>query len=166
MLQHFIAVLEKESYDNLYSLLLLEIDDSKICIWNSKQKCVSVQNMKTLPLRRNAHLCLMDETFIYNRVTCRRCVRGIAWEILFGHHPILQYILSQMIEINGNAGDLFFFNSFNKRSQPYSNMSQDVTEELDALNHSMIDETLKKTQTVLEKTTKQIALQLHCCLRR
>uniref|UniRef100_A0A8W8P0Z1 DZIP3-like HEPN domain-containing protein n=1 Tax=Magallana gigas TaxID=29159 RepID=A0A8W8P0Z1_MAGGI len=77
LLQHFIAVLEKESYDNLYRLLLSEADDSNG--WNSKPKNVSVQDMKNLPLKRNANLCLMDETSICSWTSCRRCVRGIAW---------------------------------------------------------------------------------------
>lgn len=147
LLQHFIAVLERESYDNLYKLLLSESDDSNG--WNSKPKNVSVQNMKNLPLKRNANLCLMDETSICSWNSCRRCVRGIAWVMLFGHHPILQYLISLMIEINGNAGDLFL-NYFNKRSQPHSNICQDATEKLGALNHSMIGETLKKPNSIRE----------------
>lgn len=128
LLQYFIAVLEKNSYYNLHSLLLTESKDSNLCTWIDEPKKASTEKMKSFSLRFEAHYFVMNERFIglHKRI---RSVRGIAWIILFGHHQILQYVLNQMIKENGNVDDLFA-NSFNKHFRPYSHMNKDVTEKI------------------------------------
>lgn len=145
MLQVFLAELEKKSYDDLYYLLLSEIDDSKTCLWNYNPKNVDAEGTRLLSFRRHARTCLMNERFISPRF--RRTVRGISWIIFFGHHSILKHIISQMKLKKGNVDDLFL-NSFNKRFKPVSNMGQDVTEEVWSLNHSIIDESFQNPDNI------------------
>nr|XP_034315639.1 uncharacterized protein LOC117685382 [Crassostrea gigas] len=141
LLQSFIAELEKHSYYNLYSLLFTELEDSKLCTWNNEPKKAATENMKSFCLKHEAHYCVMNHRFNgFPKLT--KSVRGIALIILFGHHQILQYIVSQMIREIGNVDDLFV-NSFNKHFQPCSNKKQDVTEKMSSFNHSTVGEILK-----------------------
>lgn len=121
--------MEKESYDNLYNLLLSELaNSSKICKWKYKQEKNGFKNEKYMHLRMDAHRCLINEIFIDGG--CRSSVRGIALVIFFfGHQQILQTLLNQMIQETGNIDDLFQ-NCFNKRI-PLLNKDQVFTEDFE-----------------------------------
>lgn len=148
LLQNFIAVLNKKSYNNLYNILLLELKTSEeIAKWKYESVKLDVDVEKYLSLR--THTYLIDERFIENRY--RRSIRGIAWVIFFGHYPILQYLLNRMKQEKGNVDDLFR-NCFNERRQSYANTNKDDTSTVveSLLNHCMIDKLDKKPDNVKE----------------
>lgn len=74
VLQNFILVLEKKSYDNLYNLLLSEFkNSSKISRLNYEPENIGVKNEKYLNLKTHAHTCLINEIFIESQ--CKSSAR-------------------------------------------------------------------------------------------
>lgn len=147
VLQYFMAILKKKSYDDLYNLLISE--SSKVRKLKYECDNDSGKDKKYTSLRTHAHLYLIDERSIehWHRSlnVIRSSIRGIKWVICFGHYPILQYILDIMIQEKGNVDDLFR-NCYNKRHHTSSNMKQyDTGTEVKSLfDHCVTGESNKK----------------------
>lgn len=148
ILRNFIEIMEKKSYDNLYDLLLSELDNSsKICKLEYEQEKIGGEDKRNMNMRTRAHKCLINEILIDGRL--RSIVRGVSWVIFFGHHQIFHHLLNQMIQENGDVDDLFLC-FFKEGPQPNLNTDQDVTEEDDLLNHDMNRGSCKKSDHVEE----------------
>lgn len=125
--QNFIALLNKKSYNDLYTLLISELKNaSEVETWkygDGEKKHTSLSMFE--------YDFLLNETIIERRhgslYPYMSSLKGIHWVILFGHYQILQFILNQMIQSNGNNNDLFL-NRYNKHHQSYSTINQTHTD--------------------------------------
>lgn len=150
ILQYFIAIMEKKSYEDLYNLLLsVGEKSSKTCNWEYEQKEKGANDKQYMNMRTRGHGCLMSEIKIDGQ--WRSIVRGISWVIFFGHHQLLQRFL-HILQENEKIDDLFLY-TFNERLQPYSNTDQDITEEDNSLNHSMVVRSFKNPEQASEDPT-------------
>lgn len=126
VLQNFIEILKKKSYNDLYNLLMLELKYSEVQRWTNEFEEYGVEEKKDMNLRTNAYQFIIDKRFFDHQHTTlysyRSSVRGIKWVIFFGHYPIFEYILNQMIQEKGNVQDLFL-TCFNKHHQTNLNMN-------------------------------------------
>lgn len=126
--QKFIALLNKKSYNDLYTLLISELNNaSEVDTWNYEPKKYGDEEKKHTRLGMFEYDFLINDTIIERRhgrlYPYMSCLKGIQWVIIFGHYKILQYILDQMIQTNGNIIDLFL-SRYNEDHQSYSFINQ------------------------------------------
>lgn len=105
--QNFIALLNKKSYNDLYTLLISELKNaSEVETWKYGD-----EEKKHTSLSMFEYDFPINETIIERRhgslYPYMSSLKGIQWVILFGHYQVLQYILNQMIQTKGNINDLF-----------------------------------------------------------
>lgn len=85
--------MKKTSYDNLYNLLLSELNNSsKICKLEYEKEKIGGEDKRNMNMRTRAHKCLINEIFTDSRL--RSIVRGVSWVIFFGHRQILHNLLN------------------------------------------------------------------------
>lgn len=129
--QELIALLNKKSYNDLYFLLISELK-------NASEVDTKKYEPKTYGDEEKKHtsLSMFEYDFLFNYTNMERrhgslcpfisCLKRRLWVILFEHYQILQYILNQMTQTNGNISDLFL-NRYNEVHQSYSIINQTNT---------------------------------------
>lgn len=116
VLQSFIKLMERKSYNDLHFLFLAERKE-KI----KSQDDSDITDMDKAFTKWLSHYLLINERVVeYQYFTS---VRAISWVIFYGHHEILQNITDQTLKFTGNVDNLFR-NSYNEYKQPSRDLEQ------------------------------------------
>lgn len=69
VLQNFIEILKKKSYNDLYNLLMFELKYSEVQRWTNEFEEYGVEEKKDMNLRTNAYQFIIDKRFFDHQHT-------------------------------------------------------------------------------------------------